>query len=82
MIDPELQKMLERQSERLGNMEMQLKKIQRHLLWENIGSWLRIALILVPLIVGYIYLSPLLQKTLTQYQQLLNPSNTSQQFNN
>ncbi|PIR03169.1 MAG: hypothetical protein COV60_01760 [Candidatus Magasanikbacteria bacterium CG11_big_fil_rev_8_21_14_0_20_43_7] len=49
----------------------QNKKIARTLKWSMIGSYLRLALILIPLIIGIIYLPPLLSAVWSQYQSVI-----------
>ncbi len=49
----------------------QNKKIQSHLRWMSIAGFLRLFIILIPLIIGIIYLPPLLGEVFSQYQSLL-----------
>ena len=82
MIYLELRKLIEAQSELLANIEKRLQKIQIHMRWATISSWLRILLILVPLVLGYIYLSPYINDLVAQYQEIMQiQRNTSEQIN-
>ena len=49
----------------------QNKKIERRLRWMVIGGWLRIALIVIPLGIGLIFLPPLFADAFKQYGDLL-----------
>jgi hypothetical protein len=49
----------------------QNKKIQNHLRWMSIMGFLRLFIILIPIIIGIIYLPPLLSGVWSQYQSLL-----------
>ncbi|MEK7083712.1 MAG: hypothetical protein AAB932_00570 [Patescibacteria group bacterium] len=52
----------------------QNKSIKRRLLWIVIGDYLRLAIIVVPIILGIIYLPPLISAYIGQLQALLDPS--------
>ncbi len=49
----------------------QNKKIQRNMMWMSVAGFIRLFLILVPLIIGIIYLPPLLSGVWAQYQSVL-----------
>lgn len=49
----------------------QNRKINNKLLWAAIFGWFKIILIVVPLILAYIYLQPMLSGVLKQYGSLL-----------
>ncbi|MFH0874224.1 MAG: hypothetical protein V1846_05305 [Candidatus Komeilibacteria bacterium] len=69
-MDEEIKKILDQQSQDLADIKVQLVKIRRHFVWEQVWSVVRILLIVVPLIVAYIVLMPMLQQALAQYQDL------------
>jgi len=52
------------------------KKINHKLMWLLISGYLKWALILIPLILGLIYLPPLLKDLFSQYQGLLDSTGT------
>jgi len=52
----------------------QNKKIQRQLRWMSIAGYIRLGIILIPLIIGLIYLPPLLAGVWSQYQSILGIS--------
>lgn len=59
----------------------QNKKIQHRLTWMVVGSYVRLALLLAPIIVGLIYLPPLIIEFLRNYGSAFGiDSNTFSQF--
>lgn len=60
----------------------QNKKINRKLRNMALGSYLRLALVITPIIIGIIYLSPYFSQVFKQYQRLLNVDDilTAEQF--
>lgn len=55
----------------------QNKKIKRRLTLMAVGSYLRLALILVPLLIAFIYLPPLFSQFWSQYSNLLGGAGAS-----
>lgn len=49
----------------------QNRKINRKMLWAAIGSWLKVLLIAVPLVLGLLYLPPLIKQLTSSYTDLL-----------
>ena len=47
------------------------KSVKSYVFWARIGGYLKIALIVLPLIAGYIYLAPILNKAYKQYQSIV-----------
>lgn len=66
-MDPELKKL----ADDVAEIRVIVKKIKGHFIREEIYSWLKIFLFIVPLIVGTIYLMPLMEQAIKQYQGLL-----------
>jgi hypothetical protein len=55
----------------------QNRKINSKLFWAAIAGWVRVALILIPIVLGILFLSPLLTKVVSQYSDLLGVSSAS-----
>jgi len=55
----------------LAEIKKMVKSIKNHFIREEVYSFLRFLIIIVPLVVGAIYLMPLVEKSMTQYQQLM-----------
>ncbi len=49
----------------------QNKKIKNRLTWMVLGSYLRLAIIIIPIILAFIYLPSLLKELFSQYQSVL-----------
>lgn len=55
----------------------QNRRINSKLFWQTFAGWIRILLIVVPLILAVVFLAPFLNGALQQYQSLLGPSNAA-----
>lgn len=64
MIDEELKKVLDEQSAELAEIRVQLKKINRFFFWSSVWSWVQILAFVIPLILAYFFLMPLLKEGL------------------
>ncbi len=64
MTPEELEKIVKANQLSLGRIEIQVEKIRHKLLWSQIGGIIKIFLIIVPIIIGIFYLTPMLEKTL------------------
>lgn len=58
--------------EQLAQMALDIKKIKRRLLTMAIGSYARLLILLVPIILAAVYLPPLLRDVWAQYGSLIN----------
>ena len=67
----DLRKLLELNLEKNEEILSISKDIKRYIKWQQIWSTLRFFLIFVPIILGFIYLPPLLKDLFVQYQDLL-----------
>lgn len=54
----------------------QNRKINSKLLWSAIASWLYFIILIVPIILGLLFLPPLLSGVFSQYGELLNEGNS------
>jgi len=59
----------------------QNKKIKSRLTWMVVGSYLRLAIIIIPIILALIYLPPLLKGVFSQYSSLLGGLGGAPQVN-
>lgn len=57
-----------RQNEEILKISREIKKFMK---WQQVWSTLRFLLIFVPIVLGFIYLPPLLQNLLSSYKYLL-----------
>ncbi len=58
----------------------QNRKIQRRLSWMVFGSYFKLFLILIPVIIGLIYLPPLVSDFMKQYGSLFGDQSTWKQY--
>jgi len=71
--EQDIREVLKKNQEDLAYLTAKVDKIHKILRWNQIASWLKILLIVIPLIFGFIYLMPLLGQTVGMYNELLNP---------
>ena len=66
----DLKKLLELNLEKNEEILLISKDIKRYIKWQQIWSTLRFLLIAVPIVLGFIYLPPLLKDIFAQYRDL------------
>jgi hypothetical protein len=71
-MDEEIKKLLEKNLELTEEIHKIVKSVKKYMLWQNIFSFLKILIIVVPIVIGIIYLPPLLKDVFQQYQSLLS----------
>ena len=72
MNDDEIKQLLLENRASLERVEQIVGKMRRKMLWNTVGSILKIVLILGPIILGIIYLSPFVKKYMGGLQSALN----------
>jgi hypothetical protein len=76
LTDNDLREMVQKNLQLSEEMHAMMKKMDHFIFWSRFTSFLKIFLIIVPLALSFIYLSPLLKNTLSQYQELLDMGQT------
>jgi len=71
MNDEEVKKILEKNTEMTNEILVLVKSIKKYIFWQHIFSIFKILIIVIPLVVGIIYLPPLLNNVMSQYKDLL-----------
>ncbi len=66
-----IEELLEENLELTEEIHKMTKKIDRFVFWQKIFGTLQILIIVVPIVLGIIYLPPLLGNILNQYRELL-----------
>ena len=61
-MDEEAKQLIKQNKELLETLEKRVKKVQKNMMWQTIGGYLRVIFIVGPIILGIIYLTPLVQK--------------------
>ncbi len=74
--EPDLRELIEKNLKWSQIIYEQNRKINNKLLWAAIAEWLKIFLIVVPLILGIWFMAPLLKNVWSQYSELLGTDNT------
>lgn len=59
-----------------------MKKIHKHMVWNQVMSVVKVILIVIPLIYGYLILAPYLQNTISTYKSLFGTGGTANQIQN
>ncbi|MDD4271570.1 MAG: hypothetical protein PHF50_02085 [Patescibacteria group bacterium] len=70
-MDEEIKKMLEKNLEYSQEIYKQTKYIKSYVFWAQIFGVLKILIIVVPIVIGIIYLPPLLKGVFDQYKDVL-----------
>jgi len=70
-MEDEIKKLLEENLKLTAETHKMVKSVKSYMLWQNIFSFLKILIIVVPVVIGIIYLPPLLKDVFQQYQSLL-----------
>jgi len=71
IMDEEIKKMLEKNLEYSQEIYKQTKYIKGYVFWAQIFGVLKILIIVVPIVIGIIYLPPLLNNLFDQYKDAL-----------
>ena len=71
-MDEEIKKLLEKNLELTEEIYKKTKYIKRHVIIQQIFGLLKILIIAVPIVLGIIYLPPLLKDVYAKYQEFLN----------
>lgn len=75
--EPSLKELIEKNLKWSQIIYEQNRKINNKLLWTAIAEWLKVLLIVVPLVLAILYLGPLLKGVISQYSDLLGGGNGS-----
>lgn len=69
-----MEKLLEENVEMNKEMKVMIRHINTYVAWQRIFGWLKLLLILVPLVIGFIYLPPLFKDLYQQVISLISSS--------
>ena len=75
----EIQKALAQNRKELLEVKQELRKITKQLTWYKVVSILRLLLIIVPIVIGFIYLMPFVNQAVSGYRTILEELNLLQQ---
>jgi len=80
-MDSDLKKLLEKNLEISEKIYKNTKYLKRHVFYSQIFSFIKIFIIIAPLVWGYFYLQPILAQMIAQYQSIMNLGNSASQLN-
>ncbi len=80
--EEDIRELLKRNLELTEEILRLSRKTHLSLVWQNIFAVIKFAIILVPLIIGFLYLPPLIEKLLQQYSELMGISSGADQLQN
>ncbi|OHB18144.1 MAG: hypothetical protein A2544_02135 [Candidatus Zambryskibacteria bacterium RIFOXYD2_FULL_43_10] len=69
-MNPEEKVLLERTLKLSEENNQILRKLQRRVRWAVLWGFIKIAIIIVPLVAGYLYLQPFLEQAMENYNGL------------
>lgn len=75
-MDPEEKELLERALELSEENNRILRKMQRTARWAILWGFIKVALVVIPLVAGYIFLQPFLDQALENYNSAREFLNT------
>jgi len=71
-MDDEIKKLLEKNLQLTQEVYKMTKSIKSFVIWQRIFGLLKILIIVVPIVLGIIYLPPLIKDLINQYQSILD----------
>ncbi|MFA6307824.1 MAG: hypothetical protein WCS88_00630 [Patescibacteria group bacterium] len=68
MADEELKQIMKENKQTLDSLDQRLKRIEKRFVWSSVFGFIKILIIVAPLIVGVIYITPFLKDFFKIYQ--------------
>jgi hypothetical protein len=81
-MDEDLKKILDENLKVSKEILEMTKYIKNYIFWSKIWGTIKLIVIILPLIIGYIFLIPMLKDTFGKYQDILNDGQTQGQTQN
>ncbi|MBI5077247.1 hypothetical protein HZB94_02615 [Candidatus Falkowbacteria bacterium] len=78
----ELKSLISRNLRETEEVKAAVKKIQRYVLWQQIFSWIKLVIIVVPIVLAVIYGMPLFKQAISAYQGLMGKVDAIKGVNN
>ena len=79
-MDEEIKEVLKKNLELTQDIHRMVKKINKFIIWQQVIGVIKILLIIVPLVAGFIYLPGLLKNALEPYKELLEVGQEGQEI--
>lgn len=68
----EIKELLQRNIALSEKVAEDLVHVRKYIKWQNIWGTVRLLIVVIPIVIGFIYLPPLIKEYLNSYIQLLN----------
>lgn len=81
MENEELKNLMEENLKLTKEIHAIAKKLNRHIIWQQVFGFVKILIIAVPIVLGIIYLPPLLEKVYQQYSEVMDLGDVKNQIN-
>ena len=82
MIDEEIKQIIQENKDTLANIDKRIGRIEKKFLWSSIFGFIKIIIILAPIVFGIIYFTPFVKDFARIYESVLkNLPITLQNFN-
>ena len=79
-MDEEIKEVLKKNFELTQDIHRMVKKIYKFIIWQQVIGVIKILLIIVPLVAGFIYLPGLLKNAFEPYKELLEVGQEGQEI--
>jgi len=79
-MDEEIKEVLKKNLELTQDTHRMVKKINKFIIWQQVIGVIKILLIIVPLVAGFIYLPGLLKNAFEPYKELLEVGQEGQEI--
>jgi len=79
-MDEEIKEVLKKNLELTQDIHRMVKKINKFIIWQQVIGVIKILLIIVPLVAGFIYLPGLLKNAFEPYKELLEVGQEGQEI--
>lgn len=76
----DMRRLIEEQGKQLAEVQALVQKVYNYVWWQRVWGVAKVIILVVPLILGILYLPPLLENAFTPYRELLGGSDQSSQF--
>jgi hypothetical protein len=80
-MDEEIKNMLAQNLKMTQEIYSITKKIHRNMIWQQVFGFIKVLIILIPVILGIMYLPPLLEQVIKQYNDLAGMNDVKNQIN-
>jgi hypothetical protein len=77
-LEEDVRQMTQENHAMLGEVYKIVKKIHHHMIWDQVMTLVKIALIVIPLVYAYLMFAPQLKQLMSMYSSLLGTGSTTE----